>query len=291
MGGGWQMLGNDDYGDCVPVTWANLRRLVTALLTSTEVYPTLDQVLTLYKTQNPDFPAQDDGMDIQTCLEHLVSEGGPDGVKAVAFAKVDHTNPAECQAAIALAGLWTGINVDQAQQDQFRAHQPWDVVKGSPLDGGHSVITGGYGPGGEAELGGDERFITWADETSFTDAFWSEQVEECWLVIWPEMFGTAEFEQGIDVAKLAQEYAQITGKTLPVPAPPAPPTPPDPTPPAPTPPAPTPTPTPAPTPASLLGEIEQLLEELWHLIESGGDTTTHGERLRQRVSDLRKLIA
>ena len=38
----------------------------------------------LYKTQNPDFPDEDNGMDIQTCLEYLVKHGGPDGVKALA---------------------------------------------------------------------------------------------------------------------------------------------------------------------------------------------------------------
>ena len=28
LNGGWQMLGNDQYGDCVAVGWANLRRLI-----------------------------------------------------------------------------------------------------------------------------------------------------------------------------------------------------------------------------------------------------------------------
>jgi hypothetical protein len=31
---GWQMLGNDVAGDCNAVTWANMRRLVTATLTT-----------------------------------------------------------------------------------------------------------------------------------------------------------------------------------------------------------------------------------------------------------------
>jgi|ERR1700729_55629 len=39
----WQMLGNDVAGDCNAVTWANMRRLVTATLT-TEYYPTQEQV-------------------------------------------------------------------------------------------------------------------------------------------------------------------------------------------------------------------------------------------------------
>ena len=52
---GWLMLGNDQYGDCVAVTWAKPARLVTAVL-STEYYPSLAQVYAFYATQNPGFP-------------------------------------------------------------------------------------------------------------------------------------------------------------------------------------------------------------------------------------------
>lgn len=251
---GWQMLGNDSAGDCVAVTWANMRRLVTAFL-STENYPTQDQVWEVYKTQNPDFdpngdpnvngpssPA-DQGMDIQTLLEYLVKVGGPDGVKAVAFAKVDYTNTQEFEAALAIfGGVWTGVNVLQANMDEFGHGQPWDYVPGSPLDGGHSVLSGGYTP--------DVRFITWAQETEFTPAFVANQVEECWVVVWPEHLGTAQFEAGIDQAALANAYEELTGKPFPVQPTPTPtpvPVPPPAPGPAPVPPSPVPAP---PTPDS-----------------------------------------
>ena len=35
----WQMLGNDRYGDCVAVTWANMRRLVTGVLALARTMP------------------------------------------------------------------------------------------------------------------------------------------------------------------------------------------------------------------------------------------------------------
>jgi len=256
--GNWQMLGNDQFGDCVSVTGANTRRLVTAVLSS-EYYWTLDQVYAFYATQNPGFPpSPDQGMDIQTALEYLVSSGGPDGVKALGFAAVDHTNVAEVQAAIAIFGsVWTGINVQQAQQDQFGAGQPWDWVPGSPIDGGHSVVTGGYGPAGAGALGGDERFITWAAETSFTDRYWANGVEEAWVVIWPEQLGSQEFLAGVNLTAFAADYTAITGKPFPVvipppvPAPPPVPVPPPPVPtppPVPVPPPPVPTPPPVPVP-------------------------------------------
>jgi hypothetical protein len=249
--GGWKMLGNDVAGVCVSVTWANLRRLLTAVLGGREVYPTQDQVWAVYKTQNPDFDphgtadtngpgsAADGGMDIQTLCEYLVKVGGPDGVKALGFAKVDHTNAEEVKAAIAIFGsVWTGITVLDANQREFGNGQPWDYVRGSRVDGGHSVLTGGYGPAGAGPLGGDERFITWAEETSFTDAFWQREVEETWVVIWPEHLKNSAFLAGIDLKSFAADYTAITGKAFPAVIPPQP-----------TPPAPTPTPTPVPADA------------------------------------------
>lgn len=248
----WQMLGNDQAGDCVAVTWANARRLVTATLGS-EDYPTQDEVWSVYQTQNPGFDpsgtantdgpgsSSDGGMDIQTLLEYLTSEGGPDGVKPVAFAQVDYTNDDELDAALAIfGGVWVGVTVTQANLDQFQNSQPWDYDASSPNDGGHCVLAGGYLPG-------DTRFITWAAETGFTDEFRAHQVEECWVVIWPENLGSRQFEAGIDQQALGQAYRAVTGQDLPVTNPPEPSPVPEP---APTPnPAPSPQPTPPPEPA------------------------------------------
>lgn len=240
LNGGWQMLGNDQAGDCVAVTWANIRRLVTATLTTTPDYPPQDQVWQVYQTQNPGFDpnggaatgpgsSHDNGMDIQTLLEYLVKTGGPDGVKALGFASVDYTNITEVKAAIALFGyVWTGVAVREVNMNEFSADQPWDYNPDSPVDGGHSIVTGGYGPSGSGARGGDERFITWAEETSFTDRFWQHQVEEAWVVIWPEHLGSQEFLAGVNMEQLATDYTEITGKpfpasvTPPKPAPPAP---------------------------------------------------------------------
>jgi hypothetical protein len=228
----WQMLGNDTYGDCVAVTWANMRRMLTGALTGTEYYPTIDQVYQVYRLQNPNFvpnpsnPVEDNGMDIQTLLEYLNKYGGPDGVPVVAFASVDYKNLDEVKAALAIfGGLWLGINVQAENQSEFKQGQPWDYVQGSPIVGGHSILSGGY----FGQTTDDVRFITWAQETGFTDNFWANSVEELWAVIWPEHLGTKEFMAGVDLNKLATDYQAITGRPLPLtpptplPAPPQPP--------------------------------------------------------------------
>jgi hypothetical protein len=213
----WQMLGNDQYGDCVAVTWANVRRLLTAALTGKEAYPTLDQVLTLYKTQNPNFPTDDEGMVIQTCLEYLVKNGGPDGVKALGFARVDMTNQAEIDAAIGIFGfIWAGVYVQQVNMTQFDMGKPWDYSPLSKTIGGHSIITGGYNKIGQGALAGYYDFITYGLETSYTKNFSQHLGEEGWVVIWPEHLGVKAFMEGIDLVKFADAYKALTGKEFPV---------------------------------------------------------------------------
>lgn len=230
MDGGWQMLGNNLASDCAAVTWANVRRMVTKVLGDSEQYPTQDQVWELYRTQNPVFdPAggrdsngpgseADGGMELQTLFEYLVKHGGPDGVKAVAFARVNPQNTAEVKAAVAIFGyVWTGTTVLAVNEQQFADDEPWDYDPISPEEGGHSIVTGGYGvpaAGSAPALGGDEKFVTWAEETSFTDGFWGREVDECWVVIWPEHLGSRAFLEGVDQADLKSAYQDITGRSL-----------------------------------------------------------------------------
>jgi hypothetical protein len=243
LGGGWQMRGNDVAGDCVAVAWANIRRLLTAIA-GAEYYPTQDEVWAVYKTQNSGFDpngtaetngpgsSHDNGMDIQTLLEYLTKRGD-----ILAFARVNPSSPDEVKAAIAIFGfVWTGIDVQQANETEFDQGKPWNYHRSSPDAGGHSVITGGYGNPGTGPLGGDERFITWAEETSFTDSYWSHKVEEAWAVIFPEHLKHPNFLAGIDLAAFEAAWTEITTKPFPVVMPPIP---------VPTPP---PTPTPAPDP-------------------------------------------
>jgi hypothetical protein len=226
-GPGWNMLGNDVASDCVSVTWANARRLVTTVLAKKPAYPSQDQVWQFYKTQNGGFdPAgssanngpgsqQDNGMDIQTALEYLVSTGGPDGVKAVAFGAVDVRDIPQVKFALDVFGyLWVGVNVLDVNLTQFSNDRPWDYSRSAVPEGGHSVLVGGYGPQRAGAFGGDERFITWATETSFTDLYWQYQAEEAWVCIWPEHLGTAAFQAGVDTQALVADFHQVTGRTL-----------------------------------------------------------------------------
>jgi hypothetical protein len=216
----WQLLGNDAAGDCASVAWANERHAVTSALT-TASYPTQDMVWTVYRSQNPGFAPghgphgygsdDDAGMMMQELQNYLHTTGGADGVKSVAFASVDVGDREQIEASIAIfGGVSWGVTVTKANEQEFSARQGWDYVPGSPAVGGHAIYGCGYGDT-------QERFITWATETAFTDAFRTHQADEAWVTIWPEHLGTRAFQQGVDLAALKAAYLAITGRVLDVP--------------------------------------------------------------------------
>lgn len=210
---GWKMLGNDQHGDCVAVATANAVALVTTVLGGSTVYPDQSAVYQFYQSQNPLFPADDNGMDIQTALAYLVKTGIA-GKKALGFAKVDVSSHQEIKAALAIFGFGIlGVNVLGVNQTEFNQGAPWDYDPRGSNDGGHAILGGGFDSDSQ---GGDIRFITWGAETSFTDTFWQHQVEEFWVVIFEEHLGTKQFLEGINTVTLASEYKRLTLRDFPV---------------------------------------------------------------------------
>ncbi len=225
---GWKMLKNDTYGDCVAVAMGNIRKVITTHLGEKTYDPDDADVLAFYKTQNPNFPNDDNGMDEQTALEEMLAHGDRyyDGVKPLAFAKVDVSNVQELDAAVSIFGpSMLGIMVTYANEDQFDAGKPWDYVSSSSQAGGHATVEGGYNETAKTGL-----METWAEVVSYTDRFRQNQLEEFWVIIWPEHLGTKAFQEGVDQVALATAYKALTGRPFPVE------------------PAPTPTPDPVPTP-------------------------------------------
>lgn len=220
------MLGNDKYGDCNAVTWANQRRLVSASLGTKENYPDEAQVIKFYKTQNPNFDPKgsketngpgskaDGGMYLQQGLNHLRKNGGPDGCKPIAFAKVDVANIEEIHEAISIFGsLWIGLEVFANIFGEFRRRQPF-TIPSNPTErpiGGHAVLIGGYIP--------NMKCVTWGDVNEFDNTYWtSRRVNEAWVVIWPEHVGTRSFMLGVNLGQLVQEMKDLTGADITLPS-------------------------------------------------------------------------
>lgn len=218
----WGMYGNDRYGDCGPVSVANSLKLATMMATGNEYSVSLDDVFDLYqRSGNSHFdPATgegDNGVDMQTMLEALL-KGGIAGRKPVAFASVDVSNIDEVRAAIAYFGVVLfGVNLETAQQAQTDDGL-WDYSSVSGEWGGHAVAAGTY-TSSTAPHTSDISVVTWAEVVGCSETFLQNQLDEAWVVVWPEHLAHPNFLAGVDVEKLAAVYAAITGKTMPIPTP------------------------------------------------------------------------
>jgi hypothetical protein len=220
----WGLWRNDTFGDCGPVSYGNLVKLITAHLTGMEADVTEADVFALYKLCNPMFDPNDPGgpgdagVDMQTMLELAVEHGfGPDGKwKPLAFAKVDVSNLDEVRAAISIfGGVLFGVDLDEAQDSQTNQGLPWDYTPHSREWGGHAILAGLY-TSDSAARHPDISVISWALKVGTTDAFEQRQLEECWVVIFEEHLQHPAFQQGVDLAALAAAYEALTGRPFPV---------------------------------------------------------------------------
>ena len=225
----WEKLQNDLYNNCFAAAWSNTRRVVTSRLGAQEVYPSTQQVLDFYKTQNPKFTGEgkspyagDGGMNIQTGLEYLRVTGGPDGAKARAFARVDVTKPEAVKLAIATFGtLWVGLRIYKRTLDEFNAHVPWThpPQPKQKMPYGHAAVVGAYDS--------NYHIITWGEQAVLTPEYWNgtymdksehPNVFAAYVVIWEEHIGTRRFMNGVNLSQLAREFKTLTKTEMPLPA-------------------------------------------------------------------------
>lgn len=241
----WPMYANDRYGDCV---WAMIGHLIEAYTTygrGATVTVTDQDVLKGYADVtgfNPSDPSTDQGTVIADALAYW-QKTGVGGHKILAYAKVDHTNRAEVDAALNLfGGLCLGVNFPTSAMNQFNAGQPWDVVANDGgIEGGHAVHHGIYNTASRVE-----KVITWGAVEGMTDAWWAKYVEEAWVVISPEWLdATGHSPEGLDLAGLGEDFAALTGKPNPFPQP-----------------TPTPVPTPVPVPVPPVADADHVFAQV-----------------------------
>lgn len=209
----WPMYGNDRYGDCVEAEMGHHVEQITGYGQGHPVLVADQAVLSAYGAItgfNPDDPNSDQGTVIEDALSWWRKGDGLSGHAIVAYASVDVSNATEVKQAISLfGGLSMGFNFPASAMDQFNAGKPWDVVKGSRLEGGHCVLVGGY----------DTSYftcVTWGARQRMTPAFWRKYVDEAWVVIDDEMVSKLS-RYGTGLHALGEEFASLTGEANPFP--------------------------------------------------------------------------
>ena len=208
----WPMDYNDMAGVCVVASVDHSLQAVAHHLGLRRGNWTEQEILALYRTQNPDFhdfsqggTDADQGMVIQTFLEELVRRG-----EIVAFGRVDHDD-AELLRAASYIGLSvvTGSMLQEAQATQ----KVWDYVRGSQSWGGHAMNTVGYTPEYQYT-------ITWGECLPMTDEFVSQQMDEAWMILTQPMINHPHFRNAFDLDGFAAAVRDLTDGKLVVPVPP-----------------------------------------------------------------------
>lgn len=211
--GAWGMCANDRYGDCTCAGVAHKRIGDVYVNHNGQVLTVTDtDTLGLYTDItgfNPDDPSTDQGAMCQDVLAYWRKHGFL-SEKPVAFAKVNVHDETEVKQAIAAFGqLYCGFEVPGTAMDQFNNGQPWDVVKGSSIEGGHCVTVGAYDEDGLT-------CVTWGTTQKMTWAFFKEYFDEAWIVIGPDMLDpkTGLDHLGVSLDALESEFTALTGSRI-----------------------------------------------------------------------------
>jgi len=217
---GWtfDMGGNNQFGTCGPTSVANNREEVTALLTGREDETAISEVYDLYRRSgNPSFDPRtgrgDNGV-VMSVMMNALEGGGLGGDKPLGYAQLADISDASIMCAIdRLGGVILAVSLQTAQSAQTDRGL-WDYQR-SAAWGGHAIHAGAYD-----RTTGRVDVVTWQKRCGTTAAFRRNQLDEVWVILWPEHVTSGKlFDSGLDMVQFAKDYEALTGRPFPVPLP------------------------------------------------------------------------
>ncbi len=202
----WGMLGNgpdpacsthpDGVGDCTFAGRQHYKMAKAAAGGETEDWETSNELVAEYLKYDH---GQDRGAQIAELLLHWYKAG-----VILAFAPVDHTEPAAVDAAMAaFHGAYVGVNLTDDADNLFEAHQPWTTAAGQQPDpqDGHCIVKVA------ADGSAFDTWITWGGAQKSTLAWTAACLDEAWVIITQEDAASAN----IDIAALRADIDALHG--------------------------------------------------------------------------------
>lgn len=173
----WQMLGNDDYGDCV-FAGAGHEHMVWGMEQGKNITFSADSVLKAYSEVtgfNPKDPNTDQGTDMSVAAAYRRKTGIPDASGArhqvAAYLALTPGNWDQMLAAAWLFGaVGIGIQFPSSAMDQFNANKNWSVVRGASIEGGHYIPV--------VAKHSTLQIVTWGREIGMTEGFYKKYCDE-----------------------------------------------------------------------------------------------------------------
>ena len=202
----WGMLGNgpdktctthpDGVGDCSFAGRQHYRMAKAAAGHEQERWETSNQLVAEYL-------AYDHGQDVGVNLADVLLAWYRAG-KVLAFAPVDHTDPAAVDAAMtAFHGAYVGVNLTDDADSLFSQHEPWTVSGGQrpDPDDGHCIV--------KVAADGQQldTWVTWGALQQSTRDWTAACLDEAWVIITGEDAKAAS----LDIAALRRDIDALHG--------------------------------------------------------------------------------
>jgi hypothetical protein len=205
----WPMFANDRYGDCV---WAGAAH-ETMLLTKeggNAVSFTDDNVLSDYAAVTgfmPDNPASDQGTDMQVAANYRRQTGIVDAAgrrhRIASFLAIEPGNMQDLLLASYMFVAGVGLRLPSSALDQTGKGETWDVVEGSPIEGGHYVPLLGR------QADGLLVFVSWGAVQLATERFVQTFCDEAMAILSQEDLVNDKSPDGFDLATLRADLARL----------------------------------------------------------------------------------
>ncbi len=204
----WPMLANDRYGDCVWAGAAHETMLLAKEAGNTVTF-TDANVLSDYAAVtgfDPDDPSTDQGTDMQVAASYRRKTGIVDATgkrhAIAAFLSVDPANTQHILLAAYLFVCGVGLQLPSSALDQVDKGQVWDVVSGSPIEGGHYVPLIGRQDGLLA-------FVSWGRVQYATQRFLATYCDEAVAYLSEEDLVNQKSADGFDYATLSDDLKEL----------------------------------------------------------------------------------
>lgn len=204
----WQMLGNDQYGDCV---WAGAAHetMMWNLEGGHGVTFSAASVLSDYSAVtgfNPDDPNSDQGTDVGDAAAYRRKTGLLDASgkrhKVAAYLSLKPGELTELYQAMYLFGaVGIGIEVPSSAMDQFNAGQPWAYVRGAKIEGGHYIPLVARRDNLEC--------VTWGQVQEMTLGFFERYCDEAVVYLTEEMLLNGKSPEAFDYATLQADLKAV----------------------------------------------------------------------------------
>ena len=246
----WGMCGNDTVGNCVLAGGDHETMLWTREGGNPADFSDKTAIsdYSAVTGYDPDDPNTDQGTNVRDALNYRRKTGLVDikgkrhmigAYVGIDPSKIDEKGrPYELlNAAYIFSAVGIGIQFPDTAMEQFNKGEPWTIVKGAKIEGGHYVCVVGF----------DGTYIivvTWGKLQKMSIDFFLKYCDEAWAILSQELLNSqGKSPEGFDLPTLQNDLTHITEA-------------PDPTP------SPTPTPTPTPKPVSCTKKISAIRQIL-----------------------------